>query len=183
MKCARLTETIDWVARIIGLHHIQLRLLPLANYNVPRNRQCGCHTDWSHHHMCGILMRLGDWKRPRESRRELSTLRVCGLVHLSNFHRLHANINIGASTTSHTTGLSPFSSYYYGVIFNPGICTVDTAFGGTFGIYLPLCSLPDNHPFSHNFSCISNLRVLRGHANYPCCPRVRSSGTISRTEP
>lgn len=174
------TDSIDRFAHLIRLHHIHLHLFSLADYDLPRNRERRCHTYWSYDHLCGVLMRLGDRKWPREPSRELSTICLCGLMHLPNFHRLPTNI--GTSTTPSTTGVSTISSDNYGIIFDFGICTVNAAVGGAFGIHLPICGFPDHHPFRHNFPRLSDLRVLRGHTNYPCSPRVRSSGFVTRAK-
>lgn len=81
-------DMADRPSGVLRVRHLERSILSLACFAVPWDFQCRCCLNWGVDHMCGDLVRVGDWQWPWESSGKLSPVRVYRTVHLSDIHRL-----------------------------------------------------------------------------------------------
>lgn len=151
----------------------------MEDHKLPRNRECGCYSDWSYDYLCSVSMRLGDWQWKRQSGGELITFCLRGFMHLPDLHRLSTSRNCRGTTSFNTARFPTTPSDIHGFVFNTFTHLKHLTLGRSFGLYLLLGRIPDHYTINNNFVGLSHFRILRCDSNHSCHKGIGSSRSIS----
>ena len=154
---------LDPITCLVRLDHLKFCLLPMEDYEFPRNWKRRCDTDRCNDNHCRLPMWVGNWEWKRESCREFVTIRVYCALHIPDFHRLSSffrSCGSGRCICSLSTGLSTFTSCHNGLLLDAHAYPLDTAIRCSLELYISSRCIPNDYTFCHHLTGLSNLRVL-----------------------
>jgi len=184
--CVRhiLIDSLDWTARHVCFSNLELSLLPLESHPVPRNWQRGCHSDWNHHHVCGLPLRLGHWEWKRKPCGKLTPVRLHCSMPLPDLHRLPTYKPSRATSSSRSDcGLSPFPTYNHGILHDPPSGSLSPPLCDTRSFQLHHRCSKHYHALCHHLTRLPPIRPLRLDPHHSRSPRIGSASTVSRSIP
>lgn len=154
---------LDPIACLVRLDHLKFCLLPMEDYEFPRNWKRRCDTNRCDDNHCRLPVCMGNREWKRESCRELVAVRVCCALHIPDFHRLPSffrSYGCSRCIRSLSTRFSTFTSRHNGILLDAHAYPLNTAIRRSLELYISSRCISNDYAFCHHLTGLSNLRVL-----------------------
>ena len=153
----------DPITCLVRFDHLKFCLLPMEDYEFPRNLKCRCNTDRCNDNHCRLPMCVGNREWKRKSCRELVTVRVCCALHIPDLHGLPSFFRSCGSSCcicSLSAGLSTSTTRHNGFLLDTHAYPFNTAIRRSLELYVSSRCIANDYSFRHHLTGLSNLRVL-----------------------